>query len=373
MAQSNVLITIRLLLDERLTRSPTRGDNQKLSVAIWDLHNLMPNNSELFNIWHTMSSAKRDPVRFEAAVQRLAAYLQSSSITGIAPALRTAATFYNQSVSNDRSGSRDTVITPSVSVPDAPRAAPVVSARSMSMQPSAITVERLSSGMLSLSHILHGPCLTLSLTVPSYAPPSANLFTPPPPQPIQPTQSEFTVAVAAPLADPDTYADELPPPGYTYVAEVGAPPSPVPPASPAPPPPAPPVLPEKGKLPPMWENPPASDGAGPSQAGPSASSSSQSPAYSSSNYKPPNADGGNMNEYLSHSTGSHAPSATTPRPEYTHAPSSSIPSYTPTPAPAPIHAPTHPPTSSTAHPVAAPTASAANSHNSYNNHQREYI
>ena len=155
MASSNVLITLRLLLDERLTRVPTRSDNQKLSVALWDLHNLMPNNSDIFNIWHTLSSAKRDPARFEQGVQRLAAYLQSSSITGIAPGLRTAATFYNQSVSNDRSASRNAVIAPSVSVPEAPRAPPAqVSARSMNTQPSAITVERLPSGESSQNHIL---------------------------------------------------------------------------------------------------------------------------------------------------------------------------------------------------------------------------
>lgn len=148
MSTSDVLIRVRLLLAERLANpTPTRGDNQKLSAAIWDLHNVSPNNAELFNLWQALSSTKRDPVRFEAGVQRLAAYLQSSSITGVSPALRTAATFYNQSVSNDRSGTRDAVIGPP---PTPAPVAPIQSARPVENRPSAITVERFSQGVSTL-------------------------------------------------------------------------------------------------------------------------------------------------------------------------------------------------------------------------------
>lgn len=143
MSSSEVLVKIRLLLSERLARPPTRGDNQRLSVAIWDLHNFMPGNTELFDIWHNLSSSKRDSIRFEQVVRRLADFLQSSTITGIAPALRTAAAFYNQNLT-ERTGGQNTVIGPTVTVivPE-PAAAPLV--RLGNNQPSAITVERLSS------------------------------------------------------------------------------------------------------------------------------------------------------------------------------------------------------------------------------------
>lgn len=148
MSASDVLIRIRLLLAERLSKPPTRGDNQKLSVAIWDLHNVVPNNTELFDIWQALSSSKKDLGRFEQGVRRLTNFLQSSAITGIAPALRTAAAFYNQSVKNDTTGNGDTIIRSGVPFvtpppPPAPTVTPSVSTR----RPSGITVERITPGM----------------------------------------------------------------------------------------------------------------------------------------------------------------------------------------------------------------------------------
>jgi hypothetical protein len=151
MSASDVLVRIRLLLADRLSKAPTRGDNQKLSVAIWDLHNVMPTNPELFNIWHALSSSKKDSTRFENGVTRLTNFLQSSAITGIAPALGTAAAFYNQSVKNDTTGNGNTVIrsgVPFVTPPPPPQATPPLA--SYNNQPSAITVERIPSGMKSI-------------------------------------------------------------------------------------------------------------------------------------------------------------------------------------------------------------------------------
>lgn len=126
MSAQEILVSIRLILAERLARVPTRGDNQRLSVAIYDLHNASP-NIELFNIWQALSHAKKDPVRFEQGVGRLNIYLQSSPITSSAPALRSAATFYNQ-------GAPKTEVARS--------AAPMSYQAPAPLAPSSMTVER---------------------------------------------------------------------------------------------------------------------------------------------------------------------------------------------------------------------------------------
>ena len=148
MSASDILVRIRLLLADRLSRPPTRGDNQKLSVALWDLHNVMPNNTDLFNIWHALSSSKKDLARFEQGVIRLTNFLRSSAVTGIAPALGTAAAFYNRSVKNDATGG-DTVIrsgVPFMAPPPPPSLVPP-SASTQNRRPSAISVERIASCM----------------------------------------------------------------------------------------------------------------------------------------------------------------------------------------------------------------------------------
>jgi len=147
MSASDILVRIRLLLADRVSRPPTRGDNQKLSVALWDLHNVMPNNTNLFNIWHALSSSKKDLARFEQGVMRLTNFLQSSAVTGIAPALGTAAAFYNQSVKNDATGG-DTVIRSGVPfVTPPPPSLVTPSASTQNRRPSAISVERITPGM----------------------------------------------------------------------------------------------------------------------------------------------------------------------------------------------------------------------------------
>lgn len=141
MSVADTLISIRLLLSERLARTPTRADNQRLSVAIYELHNVMPNNPELFNLWQGLSSTKKDPVRFEQAVLRLNSFLQTSSITSGAPAMRSAAAFYNQGVSNRDDATRAATPLPHSAPVSTPSQLPVSNG-----PPSSITVERLSSG-----------------------------------------------------------------------------------------------------------------------------------------------------------------------------------------------------------------------------------
>lgn len=142
MSSQAILGKINYLLSERLAKTPTRGDNQQLSVAIYDLHNSTP-NIELFNIWQALSQAKKDPARFEQGVGRLTAYLQSSGITSAVPALRGTAGFYNQSVTN-KDGLRS--VTPVLH--------PAPTPASSNAPRSSITVERIGPGRLNFTAIL---------------------------------------------------------------------------------------------------------------------------------------------------------------------------------------------------------------------------
>lgn len=145
----NVLIRVRKLLADRLARTPNRSDNLNLNNAVWDLHNLMSSDMQMSNIYHQLSSSKRDAARYEDGVRRLAAWLESSPMTASTPGVRTAAAFYNQSVKQDGgSNGKDTVIdrqpTPAPEItPPAPRSAPMG-------QQNSMTVEHLSSGMFQL-------------------------------------------------------------------------------------------------------------------------------------------------------------------------------------------------------------------------------
>lgn len=77
-------------------------------------------------------------------------FLQSSAITGIAPALGTAAAFYNRSVNHDTTGNGNPVIRSGVPFVAPPPPPPVTPHASAYNQPSALTVERIPSGMGSL-------------------------------------------------------------------------------------------------------------------------------------------------------------------------------------------------------------------------------
>ncbi len=95
--------TVASLVTRRLnsTTQLTRADDQKLRIAMWDLHNQAPGDSEIFDIYQMMNSAKRDPERFGQAVARLLKLLQSAGlpvITTTAPAPQTAKEFYAASM-----------------------------------------------------------------------------------------------------------------------------------------------------------------------------------------------------------------------------------------------------------------------------------
>lgn len=140
MSSQAILGKINYLLSERLVKAPTRGDNQQLSVAIYDLHNASP-NIELFNIWQALSQAKKDPARFEQAVGRLTAYLQSSGVASSVPASRSASGFYNLSVTN-RDGVRSAT----------PISNPAPTPSTSNGAHSSITVERLAQGTFASPH-----------------------------------------------------------------------------------------------------------------------------------------------------------------------------------------------------------------------------
>ena len=94
-AFSNVVSLVAQRLNS--TTQPTRADDQKLRLAMWDLHNQMPGDGQIFDIWQAMNSAKRDQERFEQTFARLVRYLQSAGLHGTAvtaPVPQVAKAFY---------------------------------------------------------------------------------------------------------------------------------------------------------------------------------------------------------------------------------------------------------------------------------------
>lgn len=62
--------------------NPTTADNNKIRLAIYDASGICPDpggQQELNEIWMMCKSAKRDPVRFEAAVTRLRTFLRGQN------------------------------------------------------------------------------------------------------------------------------------------------------------------------------------------------------------------------------------------------------------------------------------------------------
>jgi hypothetical protein len=123
MSTADVLLRIRFLLSQRLEHTATRADNIKLSSTLNDLVNLMPANTELFMVWQALSSSKKDMARFEDNITRLVAFLQSASIANIAPAVASAAAFYNSGLKRATSESgQDATIVTKVIIPPSPPA-----------------------------------------------------------------------------------------------------------------------------------------------------------------------------------------------------------------------------------------------------------
>jgi hypothetical protein len=46
-------------------------------MTLWDFHNQIPQNLEIFEIWQALNSSKRDPERFEKNVARLVNFLRT--------------------------------------------------------------------------------------------------------------------------------------------------------------------------------------------------------------------------------------------------------------------------------------------------------
>jgi hypothetical protein len=65
------------------TRQPSqrgrvnRTEDSALRMTLWDFHNQVPGNLEVFEIWQALNSSKRDPERFENNVARLTNFLRS--------------------------------------------------------------------------------------------------------------------------------------------------------------------------------------------------------------------------------------------------------------------------------------------------------
>ena len=71
---------LRALVSARQTGQPgrfNRSDDSALRMTLWDLHNQVPQNLEIFEIWQALNSAKRDPERFDKGVARLVYFLRS--------------------------------------------------------------------------------------------------------------------------------------------------------------------------------------------------------------------------------------------------------------------------------------------------------